>query len=331
MKLVSIILPTFNRAKFLPNSLEAIKKQTYENWELIVVDDGSTDDTQQVLECSLLSFKNETKVISQTNKGPANARNSGIKAAKGDFIAFYDSDDLWIDEHLEKCLSIMYGNDSVDWLYTACKRIDLLSKKVYEDNSFYNGKCKKPLFTLKTLIKKNLYIIEDTSAAELSITHGIESCFQASVIKSKVFEKIMIPDFRVGEDRMFVTLALKKGFKLAFWDHVNVLYNVHDENISDTNPSNDLDKRIKANKLLIDSYKQTFRVIDNLTISEKRALRRKIANETFWILGYNLYWLNNRHHEALKTYVKGLSLQPANLNFWKTTLSSLFKLIVSKR
>lgn len=93
--LVSVVIPTFNRAWILPEAIESVLSQTFENYELIIVDDGSTDNT-----LPLLNACKDIRVVSQENKGVSAARNSGIDAAAGDYLAFLDSDDLWLPEKL---------------------------------------------------------------------------------------------------------------------------------------------------------------------------------------------------------------------------------------
>ena len=95
--LVSIIIPTYNRAWILKQAIDSVFAQDYDNFELIVVDDGSTDNT-----CDILNSYNQEnfKIIYQENKVVSSARNKGISLAKGDFIAFLDSDDLWLAKKL---------------------------------------------------------------------------------------------------------------------------------------------------------------------------------------------------------------------------------------
>jgi len=93
--LVSVVIPTYNRGWCLNESIDSVLSQTYENFELIVVDDGSTDDTEK----RLSQYDNLT-VISQPNQGVSAARNKGIKSSNGDLIAFLDSDDTWLPEKL---------------------------------------------------------------------------------------------------------------------------------------------------------------------------------------------------------------------------------------
>lgn len=97
---VSVIIPTYNRAHLLGRAIQSVLAQTYEDFEIIVVDDASTDVTEQVVK----SFADDriNYIRHQKNKGGSSARNTGIKAAKGEFIAFLDSDDEWVPKKLEK-------------------------------------------------------------------------------------------------------------------------------------------------------------------------------------------------------------------------------------
>ena len=98
-KTVSIIIPTYNRAALVKRAIMSIIDQTYQKIEVIVVDDGSTDDTEDVV---LSIDYDNLKYIKQVNSGACVARNRGIKEAKGEVIAFLDSDDEWYPEKLEK-------------------------------------------------------------------------------------------------------------------------------------------------------------------------------------------------------------------------------------
>lgn len=104
--LVSIIMPAYNAEKTIVESIESVLRQTYKNWELIIVNDGSKDSTTAVV----LAFNDERlRLIEQENGGVANARNNGINNAKGEYIAFLDSDDLWVEEKLERQIGTLEG------------------------------------------------------------------------------------------------------------------------------------------------------------------------------------------------------------------------------
>jgi glycosyltransferase involved in cell wall biosynthesis len=93
--LTSVIIPTYNRAAWLPASIRSVQAQTHTDWELIIVDDGSNDDTAEIVK-SLIQGGQRLKLLRNSGaQGPAGARNTGIKASKGEFIAFLDSDDVW--------------------------------------------------------------------------------------------------------------------------------------------------------------------------------------------------------------------------------------------
>lgn len=100
--LVSVIIPAYNSSRYICEAIDSVLSQTYDNLEVIVVNDGSTDTTLQVLE----KYHKRIIVIDQLNQGAAHARNTGIKAAKGEFITFLDSDDYWFKQKVE--LQIQY-------------------------------------------------------------------------------------------------------------------------------------------------------------------------------------------------------------------------------
>lgn len=108
-KKVSIIVPVYNVEKFITQTIDSVRSQTYENWELLLVMDGCTDGTPQVIEQYCAQAKDERiRVIRQPgNMGAAQARNRGVAEATGRYIAYLDSDDLWRRDKLEKQLAFM--------------------------------------------------------------------------------------------------------------------------------------------------------------------------------------------------------------------------------
>ena len=110
-ELVSIITPSYNSAKFISQTIESVLAQTYQNWEMIIVDDCSPDNSNEII----VRYKKKDARIKliklAKNSGPAVARNRAIKEAKGRYIAFLDADDLWKPEKLEKQLAFMNDHD----------------------------------------------------------------------------------------------------------------------------------------------------------------------------------------------------------------------------
>lgn len=120
-ELVSIIMPSYNTAQFIKESINSVLAQTYTNWELIIVDDCSQDNTDEII----TEYKdNRIKYIkNDTNVGAAISRNIALRMAKGKWIAFLDSDDLWVSTKLEKQINFMKENN-YNFTYTKYEEID---------------------------------------------------------------------------------------------------------------------------------------------------------------------------------------------------------------
>lgn len=126
--LVSIIMPSYNTAKYISQSIESVVQQSYTNWELIIVDDCSSDGTDDVVNDFLIDdrvkyFKNDK------NYGAALSRNLGLREAKGEWIAFLDSDDVWHKNKLKKQLEFMMKNNYF-FSYTCYEQIDEKGKMI---------------------------------------------------------------------------------------------------------------------------------------------------------------------------------------------------------
>ena len=127
MKKVDIIIPSYNRKSFLKKAVHSVYKQSYKNWNLIIVDDGSTDGTH------LEDYGNQTQLFRlNENKGVSFARNYGLKNSHSQWIAFLDSDDEWLNSKLEKQMQLANTNPSAKWIHCNelwMKNKSLLSQK----------------------------------------------------------------------------------------------------------------------------------------------------------------------------------------------------------
>lgn len=108
--LVSIIMPSYNTAEYIVESIQSVLSQSYENWELIIVDDCSTDNTDEIIE-PYLTDKRIKYLKNEKNSGAAVSRNRALREAQGKWIAFLDSDDIWMLDKLEKQIAYMEDND----------------------------------------------------------------------------------------------------------------------------------------------------------------------------------------------------------------------------
>jgi glycosyltransferase involved in cell wall biosynthesis len=109
--LVSIITPSYNSSKFISQTIESVLAQTYQDWEMIIVDDASPDNSNKIIEKYIQKDTRIKLIKLKKNSGPAVARNTAIEEASGRFIAFLDADDLWLPEKLEKQINFMERNN----------------------------------------------------------------------------------------------------------------------------------------------------------------------------------------------------------------------------
>ena len=127
--LISIITPAYNASAYIEKTIESVKNQTYENWELIIVDDNSNDDTLDLITKYAGNDERILIVHNEINKGVAASRNIALKCSKGEYIAFLDSDDIWKKDKLDKQLSYMKANNYA-LTYTAYQKYNTSNNKI---------------------------------------------------------------------------------------------------------------------------------------------------------------------------------------------------------
>ena len=170
--LVSIIIPTYNRADLIGETLDSIIGQTYQNWECIVVDDGSTDNTEEVLNHYI---EKETRISyykRQSNYKPGGngARNYGFDISKGEYINWFDSDDVMLPEKIEKQLNSLLKKNkliSITEAYKFENHVDIILEKhdvIYSENFFQDYfKQNLKILTQTPLVKKEIFKINNIS------------------------------------------------------------------------------------------------------------------------------------------------------------------------
>ena len=185
--LVSIITPSYNSAKFIKECVESVISQTYTNWEMIIVDDSSNDNSKQKI--AILS-ENDSRVKTiflDDNIGAAGARNVAIQKAKGKYIAFLDSDDLWAPHKLEKQIYFMSKNN-IGFSFTAYQVIS-------EDSLDYKHIISAP--------KKMTY--------HSYLKNTIIGCLTVVVNREEIGD-FQMPDIRSSHDMALWLLIMRRGF-----------------------------------------------------------------------------------------------------------------------
>jgi glycosyltransferase involved in cell wall biosynthesis len=190
---ISVIIPAYNAANYLADAIDSVLAQTYRNFEIIVVDDGSTDKTYDVIK---KNYSKKIKYIYQENKGPSAARNAGIEAAKGEFLAFLDADDIWSSRKLEEQYKTYEQYPKLGVVFTGYTHIDL-NKRIKRDYSPPRYNNQKEF--LKKLLVRNIVTASDSSV----------------MIRKRCLEDVGLfdPALRGAEDwDLWVRIAVKYQF-----------------------------------------------------------------------------------------------------------------------
>lgn len=117
---VSVVIPAYNAVRFVNATIDSVLLQTFQDFEILAVDDGSTDNTKEILE----AYGDKIRYLPKKNGGVSSARNYGIENAKGKYIAFLDADDVWMPEKLEKQVALMEANEDIGLCYAATQKVD---------------------------------------------------------------------------------------------------------------------------------------------------------------------------------------------------------------
>lgn len=125
---VSVIIPNYNYEKFIAATVESVLAQTYENIEIIIVDDGSKDNSLEVLK----QFGEKIRIIEQKNQGVSEARNNGVRNSTGDFVAFLDADDIWLPEKLQRQIEKFNSDAEIGLVHCSMTLIDPQDKPIGE-------------------------------------------------------------------------------------------------------------------------------------------------------------------------------------------------------
>jgi glycosyltransferase involved in cell wall biosynthesis len=139
--LISVVIPTYNSENFVTKTLETLYSQTYNNYEVIVSDDGSTDNTVGVVRSFFLKNPSRKKsILINKHEGPGAARNNGIESASGDWVSFLDSDDFWNHNKLESVVGYILKNDDIDLVCHSQIAIDGSKETLMDPSKYFNNK-----------------------------------------------------------------------------------------------------------------------------------------------------------------------------------------------
>ncbi|MEM7714190.1 MAG: glycosyltransferase family A protein [Cyanobacteria bacterium P01_A01_bin.68] len=211
MPKISIIIPAYNAMSYLPETLESVFGQTFTDFEILIINDGSSDD---IVEWASQITDSRVKLISQANQGVSTARNTGIRKSQGEYIAFLDADDLWEATKLEKQVICLDNNPTVGLVYTWTAFIDQFSKPTG--------------VSIVSHAEGNVW--------EEIVVRDMISTGSCTMIRAECFDKVGLfdSDLWIGEDRdMWIRIAA--CYLFAVIKEPLTLYRRHHQNTTKSN------------------------------------------------------------------------------------------------
>ncbi len=277
--LVSVIMPAFNSEQYISDAIDSVLQQTYQNFELIVVNDGSTDRTEDILK----KISNSIHLISQSNQGAASARNKGIMAAQGEYISFLDSDDIWFKDTLKL-------------------------QHEYLTSHLYFGLVygKRQVFDCKGNLDKNWMIKYGFSQPEGYIFQDLilsaSILLSTVMVRRKVLDKVGLFDksLPLGED-YDLWLSISTKYKIGYIPDDLVKYRRHPKSLTASNYSLkpwDIEVAEKALRI----YPKEAKKIPPL-------LLKKGFGEKYFQSGYDAF-MKGQYSIARYRFIKSIALVP---------------------
>ena len=291
--LVSVVIPVYNRSKYLRPCIDSVLTQTYPNIEIIVVDDGSKDDSPEVLR----TYGNKITLIEQANAGAARARNRGIAASQGEFVAFLDSDDLWDADKIAKQVAVLQRFPDALAVYCDHRAIDQAGNALSDTGALYYPRCSGQILE------------------QLILGNKILTC-SIVMVRSSALEAVggfdATQPYWTEDYDLWMRIAARGPFLYQL--DTLVSYRRHDMNVSGSNY-----EMMAGNA---HAYQNVARAIDGTEHARLLPLLRRQRTEL--LLGKA--WYERRagsRKAALASYTQALSLKPWSMKGWVGMLRTL--------
>lgn len=244
--LISVVLPTYNRREYIRESLESVLNQSFSDFEVIVVDDGSTDGTEEVLRPYIDPALPGSRVryIRQENRGAAGARNTGIRNARGTYIAFMDSGDLSTSNHLQTLYNFL--NQNLQYAM-------VLGNGAYLEGKYHNRRTVIP--------QKRAKRLEESGVTVSDVFDGRAVRLQGTMARKEVLEEVGLLDerFRICHD-LDLAFRVIKNHWLGFINEVVFLYRKHGGHIAGDDELRSREN-LRALEELISNYPEALELI----------------------------------------------------------------------
>jgi glycosyltransferase involved in cell wall biosynthesis len=275
---VSVIIPNYNYSQYIGEAVESVLSQTYANVEIIVVDDGSKDNSLEILE----TFGNKIKVIAQQNAGVSAARNNGVANSDGEFIAFLDADDVWLPEKLEKQIERFSTDNSLGLVHVAVQDIDAKGNNLDIHLDGLSGNVSHEILLL-----------------ERSVVLGGGS---GIMIPRKVFDEVGGFDSRLSTSADWdIFYQISSRYKVGFINEILLKYRIHGSNMHGNIP------RMESEMLL--GFEKAF------STEKNQSIKKNAYGNLYKVLAGS-YFQSNNYFGFLKSTIKSLWFTPNNLIYF---------------
>lgn len=260
--LVSVVIATYNRSGLLRETIESVFKQTFPDFELIVVDDGSTDDTEQVLQ----SYGDRLRYLRQENRGPSAARNFGVANARASWISIQDSDDLCAPDHLETLYSFVEKKPALGMVF---------ANGAYIDDP--RGKTIIPQEKSKRLAEKGVELQDLFSTSIVRL--------QAALLSKEALLAVggLDESLRIAMD-LDLAFRFFMRFPMAYLDKVVFFYRRHEGNIG-RNQEIRLLENLRVMEKLVQEFPSVIQILGRQSINRRRAYRNYRLSKSRWRAG----------------------------------------------
>jgi glycosyltransferase involved in cell wall biosynthesis len=299
---LSVIIPTYNNARYIKRAIDSLLEQSIKDFEIIVVDDGSTDDTKDIVS----AYGNSIKYIYQENKGLAGARNTGIDVSKGEFIGFLDADDWFAKKNLETKISFLDKNPDAVWVYSDWQFVDHRGNHLDRGSTRFKFANKRLSgYVFEELLYNRNFISPCAAVIKKSILDEV-GCFDSEVICQEDWDlwlrlSLKYPCYYIDETLVFV------------FDRPNSL-------------SKDFTKWVYGNAYIVDKLKN---LIPHDFERKKQALARLNADK-YTFLARNFMQKGEILH-ALNAYFKSIRHLPYQKRVYWLMLVAFIRFITPRK
>jgi len=293
---VSIIIPTYNMGHYITTAIESIFFQIYKNYEIIVVDDGSTDNTEEILS----QYGNKIRIISQNHKGLACARNLGIRNSRGEYIALLDADDAWLPNRLLKQVPILDNKPRIGLVHSNLIEID--------DNGNTLG------------ISSQTKRLTTNSIALNLLFRSQHILCPTVLLRKKCLQDVGVFDenlswFGVEDRDLWIRIAMH--WKIEYINIPLALYRIRHDAMS-----KNIKKMMKARYYIVKKYTKN--------LFGFSLLRQRMLSAIHLELADGLAWRGNPD-KSLQEYFKAIKLFPFNIIIYVNFLKAFIKTFLKEK